>query len=445
MTTASARRAAVLSLLLAVAWILLPLGLLRLPLWDWPIPNWPELIAYIGGFAIAFAAGGAAAVALSRLYVPGGQVEPNTPQAADRATKVVLVVTIVMNIMALLTRASFNPFTCGDILACSNAAYQGYVEDSMSGKGAFFEYVRIFLAPIIYAGVAMSVWSAVFGGEQGLGKYAAIVMASEVILAVATGTSRSIANILLFGFFLKFIHNNFAAKEKVSKWNQILFVSRVFILISMFLLYFSYLQLNRDGFVAAVGLLPFGNGFIESRSFQTGNDSFLLKGLESVVRYICTGYFSFSLALGLSAGQTFPYGASMFMALRTARGGDTSFVTHSLPGQIESHYDWSYLQQWHSLFSWLLSDYSPAGVASIMGIMGFLFTLSVFIAFSHRGGAMLKMPMFILFIVVLYVPANNQVFQSPEAAFSFFAAVFILLTAVAGSQWRQARSAHAAA
>ncbi len=443
MNPAAALRATGFALLLGVAWMLLPLGLLRLPLWNWPIPDWPRLTAHLLGFVTAFGLGGVAALRLAR-RLPHEAAPERALRPGEGATRAILIITILMNIGALLVRASFNPFACGNLLECSNAAYQGYVEGSLAGEGALFEYVRILLSPLIYAGVALSIWMVVFREGREFRGYALVIIASEVVLAVATGTSRSMANLLLFGLLLKLLSGFDQDARRLSFGRKLWLLIGASMVMGIFFLYFSFLQLNRDGLVAAVGLVPFAGGYVEAMSFQTGSDNFVLKGVESVVRYLCAGYFSFSLALGLSGGQTFPLGASMFLAMRAYRGGDPSFVTHSLPGQIESHYGWSYMQQWHSIFSWLMSDYSALGVAIIMFCLGQLFTLSVFLALSRKSGPLAKMPMFIFFIAVLYVPANNQVFQSPEAAFSFLVAVLVLLMKLGQTHRLPVRVSHAA-
>lgn len=429
MTADAAGRAAGTALVLALLWMLFPLVLLRLPFWDWPIPDWPRLVLFLFGYVAAFGLGGMLALAALgglRDGAPAGLAPDPAAVASSRLTRLVLIVTIVMNLGALLVRASFNPFTCGNLLECSNAAYQGFVERSLAGEGAYFEYARILLSPVIYAGIAMSIWSLNFSEGRRLRGLAITVIVIEVVLALATGTARSMANLLLFALLVRLLKGRDPQARAMSTGRKFAVGIGAAVAVVIFFLYFSLLQLNRDGLVAVAGVMPFSGGYVEALSFQTGSDSFLLKGTESVVRYLCTGYFSFSLALGLSAGQTFPFGASMFLAQRAQRGGDGSFVTHSLPGQIESHYGWSYGQQWHSIFSWLMSDYPVWMVGAIMLLLGAAFVAAVYVALTQRG-PMSKLPMFILFIVVLYVPANNQVLQSAEAAMAMMAGIAVLV------------------
>lgn len=439
----SVHKAIGFALLVATLWMLFPLGLLALPLWDWPIASWPLLVGTLLGFTLAFTIGGIVGIGLIQRFpataIGVGEAES---QAIASFNRVVFSITIFLNLLALVSRAGFNPFTCGNLLECSNAAYQGYIEGVIDGGGAPIEYMRILFSPFIYAGIAMSVWALIFEEGRGVRKWAVTTLVSEVVLSIATGTSRSVANVLLFGLLARAIRGRLSKSSRTSPVRKLLVMIGSFTAIIVFFLYFSFLQLNRDGLVAAAGLMGFNGGYIEALSFRTGNDSFVLKGVESVVRYLCTGYFSLSLALGLTGGHTFPLGSSVFLAQRSKSAGDESFITYSLPGQIESHFGWSYLQQWHSIYSWLLSDYSVTGVAVIMFAIGILFTLSVYLALTERG-AFAKLPFFLFFILVLYVPANNQLFQAPETAICFFAVVMILFFKLAHMRSAPAGAQHA--
>lgn len=425
------RKASAKALVAAVAWMLLPLFLLRLPIWDWPVPDWQLLSLVLIGFMVAFSLGGIGGLMLLDVLPANAPAEAEQPWIPNWT---ILLLALLMNVGTMVSRASFNPFSCGNILECSNAAYQGYIEGASTGAGAAFEYLRILLAPAIYAGIAFSSWIMVFAGKKSHRYIAIMVIFSEIIIAIATGTSRNIANLILFIMFIYFLKRSVYPKTDGSTAKKILILILLFTLAILFFLYFSFLQINRDGFVAAAGLLGFNGGFIESYSFQTGNDSFILKGIESVVRYLATGYFSFSLALQMSPGLTFPIGSSQFLAMRAMRGGDSFYVYHSLPGQIESFYDWSYMQQWHSLFSWLLSDYSMMTVMIIMFFVGFLFVVSIYVAMTNQS-AFSKLPLMIMFIFILYVPANNQVFQAPETAIGFLFSIFIIIYSI----WRATR------
>lgn len=424
---------------LAIAWIILPALLLLAPLWQWPVPSWSELYSVILLFTGAFWLGCVTGSSTVRY------IHLRTKSSATMTVHVSYVpyifgLTVLLNIGTLFSRAAFNPFTCGNVLECSNAAYQAYVADSLSGAGATFEYVRILFSPLIYMGLAAAIWQIAFSKEVANKKWAIAVILSETIISIATGTSRNIANTLLFGLFVYGIGMTMHQGQGRRKIHIGVYFAGIPIIL-LFFAYFSFLQINREGFVAVAGLLPFNGDYIVAYSATTDNSNFILKGFESVVRYLCTGYFSLSLVLNLSAfGQTFPLGSSIFLAQRVAKDGDTSYITQSLPGQLESAYKWSYLQQWHSIYSWLLSDFSIAGVAVIMVLIGFCFASSLAIAAIEKS-PIYKLPLFIFFVLVLYIPANNQIFQAAETSVSFLFSFLLILNWYAHKAfvWRLSR------
>ena len=422
MTASALTRSLAFARTIATAWILLPLFALSLPLWSWPITSYATLYLVIGAFTACFWIG---CMAASLVFAATDAPAPVPPMHHDATLqKAIMIGAIGLNLVTIATRAAFNPFACADLLACSNDAYQAYVEGQTTGSGAAFEYVRIALSPLIYGALALAIWGSE-AGTEGFKRLRWCVIASEVMLAVATGTSRNIGNVLLFALFAASIRRR-ASGVRAKPRSPWVYVGAAVVVVA-FLAYFSFTQLNRDGAVAAVGLLPFGHGYIEALSYRTDDDSVLLKGAESIVRYLASGYFCLALAIELPAGLTFPFGSSMFLARRAiASTGDGNYVTLSLPGQMESLYGWSYMQQWQSLFSWLLSDYGYVGTGLIMIGVGFYFIAACGSALTNRG-VLSKLPVFIGFIMVVFIPANNQIFQTPETYVAFvFSTAFLL-------------------
>ena len=422
MTAPALARSLAFARTIATAWILLPLLALSLPLWSWPITSYATLYLVIGGFTGCFWIG---CMAASLVFAATDAPAPAQPKPHDATLlRAIMIGAIGLNLLTIATRAAFNPFACADLLACSNDAYQAYIEGQTTGSGAAFEYVRIGLSPFIYGALALAIWGSE-AGTPGIGRLRWGVIASEVVLAVATGTSRNIGNVLLFALFAASIRR-LASGVKAKPRSPWVYVGAV-VLVALFLAYFSFTQLNRDGAVAAVGLLPFGHGYVEALSYTTDDDSVLLKGAESIVRYLASGYFCLALAIDLPTGLTFPFGSSMFLARRAIDStGDGNYVTLSLPGQMESLYGWSYMQQWQSLFSWLLSDYGYIGTGIVMIGVGFYFIAACGIALTDHK-IFSKLPVFLGFIMVIYIPANNQIFQTPETYICFVFSAMLLL------------------
>lgn len=407
-------------------YMLAPLPLMWTPLWDWPVPDWTALTLAVLLFALAFWAG---AQAMGLALRPAAQLLDARLERAglvpDRGIAIPLMLSLVVlaNLATLAARASGALLSCGgNILACTNEAYASYVEGV--GGGSPVEYARIALSPFLYGAIGLSLWNLLAHGRADRAwPFYVAALASEALLAIGTGTSRNVANLVLFGIFVRAILGAVRARRRKAKpWTWLLWGA----LAIGFFLYFAATQLSREGFVALAGLQSFGGSYIESLSYRTGSESFLLKGVESAARYLCQGYFVLGLALQHDGGATFPFGHSMFLARRAddALGGDF-FARMSIPGRIESATGWDYQQAWHSIFPWLMSDLGVAGTALAMAAFGALAMLALAVALT-RNDALSKLPLFLMFLLVIYVPANNQLAQAPETYAAFWVAVLIL-------------------
>ena len=83
---------------------------------------------------------------------------------------------------------------------------------------------------------------------------------------------------------------------------------------------------------------------------------------------------------------------------------------------------------WHTMYVWYASDLTFPGVVILMFIIGFYFAQSWLGAL--RGANPYAIAVFTLFLVmILYVPANNQVLSFTPTAFAF---------PILFAQWRRA-------
>ena len=123
--------------------------------------------------------------------------------------------------------------------------------------------------------------------------------------------------------------------------------------------------------------------------------------------YLVQGYYGFSLILHLDQNWTYGFGNSAFLQrqLELIFGLDISNVTF----QARVSDVWDVSAQWHSFYGQLANDVGLIGVGFIMFLLGF-FLCKVWISILHQNsfyGASL-MPIF--GILVIFIPANNQVF-----------------------------------
>lgn len=166
----------------------------------------------------------------------------------------------------------------------------------------------------------------------------------------------------------------------------------------------------------AAGSIHLKSGFL---SFCTSKDEWTLKGchLFSVgSTYLTQGYYGMSLSIGLPLETTYGVGHSKFIidALDKYAGVDLAPRTF----QHKIHDKWSATAQWHSAYSQWANDVGFWGVALVMLILGF-YVCAVWISAlaTHNAAAVCSIPL--LTILIIFIPANNQVFNLFESLASF--------------------------
>lgn len=143
-----------------------------------------------------------------------------------------------------------------------------------------------------------------------------------------------------------------------------------------------------------------------------------------VSSYLTQGYYGLSLALNEDFTPTYGFGNSFLLhRVYEMLTGDTDLIQQAYPFKLVS-YGWDPYINWHSLYTWLASDFSFTGTLFVMLILGFGFgAVWKSIIVEHNVYAMGLFTLYMLLFV--YVPANNQVFAFIET-FSAFWGLLIL-------------------
>lgn len=145
---------------------------------------------------------------------------------------------------------------------------------------------------------------------------------------------------------------------------------------------------------------------------------------EKITVYLVNGYFGMSLALEEEFDSTFGLGHSLFLQriFDTHLGSNLSIRTF----QHKISHKWDKNILWHSAYSYFANDVGFFGVALVMFILGFFLSMCVWA--SVMDGNLIASSLIPLFgIMVLYLPANNQIFSFLETMCSFWILSFFLL------------------
>tara|TARA_Y100000766_G_C18912776_1_gene609300 strand:- start:1146 stop:2471 length:1326 start_codon:yes stop_codon:yes gene_type:complete len=138
--------------------------------------------------------------------------------------------------------------------------------------------------------------------------------------------------------------------------------------------------------------------------------------------YLVQGYYGFALSLGMDFDSTFGFGNSVFLMrqFEFLTGIDLSLLTYQ--NKIDPF--WDEYSQWHSFYAHFANDFHFAGVTLVSFVLGY-FIARVWIRFLHYSDLISYLLIPVLFLLVVFIPANNQVFGLLDT-FSTFFFLFIL-------------------
>ncbi len=138
--------------------------------------------------------------------------------------------------------------------------------------------------------------------------------------------------------------------------------------------------------------------------------------------YLTQGYYGFSLILEDDFKWTYGFGNSVFLQrqLNLITGIDVGPLTY----QRRNDAIWGENSMWHSFYGQFANDYTPLGVIFLMFLIGFLMS-KVWISYFYNNNFFAGSLLPIIFIMIIFIPANNQVFGYIDSL-SYFIIVLLL-------------------
>lgn len=136
--------------------------------------------------------------------------------------------------------------------------------------------------------------------------------------------------------------------------------------------------------------------------------------LSSLIHYFTQGYYALGLSIDKPFLPTFGLGGSMAILINSSQLFNTNLIfenSYVYRNSIENGWDW--MMQWSSFYVWIASDISFFGVILLLGFIGYMIGISWMKSIFEKD--YLSYIVFTqLFILCIYLPANNQLFQSYE-------------------------------
>lgn len=225
------------------------------------------------------------------------------------------------------------------------------------------------------------------------------------------GSQKQLMDILIYisiPFFIKRIKNG----KRVSRKNLLILI---FGLIAVVLLLGNIMQARSDLWTARYNSKHILSGaVIDKNNFiYKILPSFIANPFVSVMRYLSQGYRGLALCLTLPFEWSMGFGSSFKWMNDFSKWFSVplSLIENSYPVRMEEVYHIKAYASWHTIFPWFASDFTWLG--AIIIVSAFLFywgkawrealkfdSLPALLLFSH------------LCIFVIYIPCNNQLFQT---------------------------------
>jgi len=402
-------RARLVPVMFAIPFLALSVALFAFGPWPYKIRN-PELTyGFLGAANLAWLLG----------YVGGVRGTPGFyggSYSAERLTAWSIGVSVVLIIPTIWFRAGTLAL---DLVASIENPGEAYLRSraARSRSIPFVEHVRLLFGPVL---VMMLPLSTYYWRRIGtLARFGAVgVIAGTCALYVAIGTNKALADTLvLLPFVLLGGH--------ISRVHRLSFGRRTLVILAAitgalaFLLFFGQTQSTRLGSSASVGYFPaIGAGADYTHVLLRDRSTEWQIAVLGVSSYLTQGYYALSLSLGEPWVPTFGMGHSLFLIHQVADVLGDWVLALPYPMRIEK-YGWNGHRLWSSIYPWIASDVSFPGTIVVMYFVGRFWGQSWLDTLGGRNP--LGVVMFAQFtIMVFYIPANNQVLQSPEGFFAFW-------------------------
>lgn len=237
--------------------------------------------------------------------------------------------------------------------------------------------------------------------------------------------------VVCFAVYLTFIKNRSHKKLNLMKI--------IFLIISFLLIVFLFVEILRQRYVAAgIGKFNIDMNTHPLIFWDHNSVIFFLFGdeygfsLGMFLGYFTNGLFGLSLCLNLPFEWTYFVGNSYSLTriVEIIIGNNGLIFDSTYPVRAGESFGWG-LSKWHSLYSWMASDFTFTGVVIIAGIFGYIYGRLWIEAINAKNIA--SGPLFTIFSLgLVFSLSNNQLMHGMPGILSLF---FTILLWVAASKF----------
>jgi hypothetical protein len=241
-----------------------------------------------------------------------------------------------------------------------------------------------------------------------------------LLSSLSNGTNKGVFDFVILYFSSLVVYFLYNKKN----FNFYMFASRRFFLILIFTSLFGALSFfgtsmgSRGGSLRYIqGVDPLGNITILQETVDKSRNSANYYTYVWLSSYIVQGYYGFSLAIEKEFDTTYGFGNSVF--IRRNIEGLLGIDLNKKTFQHKIDDWWGETSQWHSFYSFMANDFHFIGVGVICFILSFIMG-KIWFSFLDTGNIYAGAMMCIFAIMIIFIPANNQIFGFLDGISAFF-------------------------
>ncbi|MBM7706081.1 hypothetical protein JOD03_000983 [Chryseomicrobium aureum] len=328
-----------------------------------------------------------------------------------------LILSIVLLIPTSITRTGLLFPELNVFADLGNAYFQ--TQQVRLNNNSSIEYLRMIFGPFLFSLLPLTLYY--WGKIPKFKRYLAILISVlYLLISFNMGINKLLVDYLIITVVIIIIKKIILVNLK---HNIIAFFKRLSILIivvvffNQFLLYFQSTQTSRVG--ESIGEYNMrADIYSDDQSVLVNIFPEQLKvGVIQFQSYISQGYYGLSLAMEEEFTWTYGVGNSIFLLNNFEALFNIEIFSKTYPYKTISS-GWDPLITWSSIFPWLASDITFMGTMFILFILGYLLAISLKDLVEKNN--YLALPLICqVSIIIIYIPANNQMLQMGESFFTF--------------------------
>lgn len=319
-----------------------------------------------------------------------------------------------VSVEGLITRIIFGILQPG-------LAYNSKFDSNISGSfgGDALTYANVMFEPISYVIIPLNM--IFFEKMKYFGKIIAIFNISFSVLGyIASGTNKGVFDVIIFAMVIYSLKklkkmNEYSKQVKIKK---IIIIMMSLVCVGMVL--FNYALSDRgtgsswNNSSYTIG----GQVYLDSHSFWVENlPEGLARFIAMLTMYTSQGYYGFSLTTDLDWIPMYGLGSNKFVLDKLYKN-DIDLIKDTYQYRIEKEYGWDRDVQWPTLYTYLASDLGHYGIILFMFIIGYLFA-ALYMECILLDNNISKLIFSLLSILLVFLPANNQLSQGIGSMVSF--------------------------